>query len=57
MSVSTLAALVGTDKATISRLERGQAGISVERLQRIASALGADPAVLLSSVSPPTRAA
>lgn len=47
LSVADLATRTGTDKGTISRIERGEAGISVERLQEIANALGMDPANLL----------
>lgn len=47
MSAEALAAKVRTDKGTISRIERGVAGLDVERLQRIANALGLTPASLL----------
>lgn len=39
LSASGLGQKIGTDKGTISRMERGKAGISAERLQRIANAL------------------
>jgi transcriptional regulator with XRE-family HTH domain len=48
MSGEVLGQKIGTDKGTVSRIERGEAGLSVERLQRIADALGVDPSSLLT---------
>lgn len=42
-----LADKIGTDKGTISRLEQGRVGLSVERLQKIASALSVEPSEVL----------
>ncbi len=48
MTGEALAQKIGTDKGTVSRIERGEAGLSVERFQQIADALGLDPATLLA---------
>ncbi len=51
MTGEGLADKIGTDKGTVSRIERGLAGIDTDRLQEIASALGIDARLLLA---PPT---
>jgi transcriptional regulator with XRE-family HTH domain len=38
-----LAERIRSDKGTISRIERGEAGLGVERLQEIAATLEIDP--------------
>jgi transcriptional regulator with XRE-family HTH domain len=57
MTGEGLAEKVHTDKGTISRIENGQAGLSTDRLQDIAAALGLDPAALLAPAERSTRAA
>jgi len=47
MTGEELAEKIGSDKGSVSRVERGMAGLSVERLQRIAAALGIEAADLL----------
>jgi len=42
-----LAEKIGTDKGTVSRIEHGATGLSTDRLQDIAAALGAEVGVLL----------
>jgi transcriptional regulator with XRE-family HTH domain len=48
-----LAARIGSDKGTISRIERGEAGLSVERLQKIAAVLGVPVSELLAESNRP----
>lgn len=52
MTGEGLAEKIGTDKGTISRIERGLAGIDTDRLQDIALALGIDPRTLLAPPEP-----
>lgn len=40
LTAEQLGEKIGTDKGTVSRIERGLAGLDVERLQEIANALG-----------------
>jgi transcriptional regulator with XRE-family HTH domain len=47
LTLDTVAAAIGTDKGTLSNLERGFAAIDVDRLQDLADALDCDPADLL----------
>ncbi len=42
-----LSEATGIDQASISRMESGKQGITLEYLKRIASALGVEPAVLM----------
>ena len=56
MTGEELGKKIGTDKGTISRIERGEAGLSTDRLQEIATALGVTPAVLLAQEPEPHRA-
>lgn len=48
MTGGALAEKIGTDKGTISRIERGEAGLSTDRLQEIAVALAVEPSTLLA---------
>lgn len=54
VSVEELAQRIRTDKGTVSRIERGKAGIGVERLQRIAAALGTSVDSLLGNGETPS---
>ncbi len=53
MTGKQLASRIGSDKGTVSRIEHGQAGLSVERLEKIATALGTGVAELLSESKRP----
>ncbi|TGD86601.1 helix-turn-helix domain-containing protein [Mycolicibacterium sp. CH28] len=48
LSLRSLAAQIGVSPATLSAIENGRTGLSVQRLQQIATALGSTPARLLS---------
>ncbi len=45
-----LSEATGIDQASISRMESGKQGITLEYLKRIASALGVEPAVLMQEI-------
>lgn len=47
LTLAQLAAKVETDKGTMSRIERGLASLTTERLLVIAAALGVEPGQLL----------
>src|SRR5664280_924046 len=57
VSARRLAERVGVSPATISAIENGKTGISVQRLQQIAVALGVPAASLIDDLktSPPPR--
>ena len=55
MTGEELAEKIGTDKGTISRIERGLAGLDTDRLQRIGTALGIDARSLLDPEPRPSR--
>ena len=46
MSLRVLAQQVGRDRGHLSRIERDEAGASVQTIQRIAQALGVPPAAI-----------
>ena len=48
-----LAAMMGTSQPKVSRLEAGEDNVTLATLQRAASALGIDPATLLSEPNRP----
>lgn len=49
LSLEALARQVGMHKGRLSRLERGLTGTSVDRLRRLAKALGVEAASLLGA--------
>ncbi len=51
-SSQTLAKRIGKSQATVSRIENGKQGVSVEMLERIAGALNTSPYHLLSDLPP-----
>jgi transcriptional regulator with XRE-family HTH domain len=53
MSQSQLAALAGTDKSRISRIERGDVEPTVAMVVRLATGLGIEPGELFPKVLPP----
>ncbi len=52
MTGEALAQKIGTDKGTVSRIERGLAGVDTDRLQSIAAALSLDARDLLAPIDP-----
>lgn len=54
LSLRRLAALLEVSPATVSAVENGRTGVSVERLHRIADVLGVAPADLLEDLDPQT---
>jgi transcriptional regulator with XRE-family HTH domain len=51
-SSQTLAKRIGKSQATVSRIENGKQGVSIEMLERIAKALNTSPYHLLSDLPP-----
>lgn len=54
LSLRRLAALLEVSPATVSAVENGRTGVSVERLHRIADVLGVQPPDLLEDLDPQT---
>lgn len=51
LTLQGLAALVGSNKGTLSRVERGERELRVSGLERVASALSVDPSALVPAPS------
>lgn len=49
ISQMQLARMIGVDQSAVSRIERGERSVTVERLVAISRVLGVEPAVLISS--------
>lgn len=56
MSLTSLAADVGTDKGTLSRIETGKSDPKTELVERVAARLGLTMVEFYGEIPPPPRA-